>query len=202
MLLCAEMSREGTWETANGFIREECDKEETGLGGRLFKKTLYTFLPFSFLFFFLPFSFLPHVICCLKKSNTGQVIQFYTRGHNTFHSSSPAARAVDSVASASKVDSGILASLPSFKVFPGICTLVLSWEDFSVPAVAWHSLPFWGQDKTQKGNMGSLCSPIRLGTQWDGENPSLCSPSSSLGTGMEQLPTNAAWIRGVHWKTS
>lgn len=161
MLLCAEMSREkGTWETANGFLREEeCDKETGWEGG--FLKTLYTFLPFSFL---------SHVICCLKKSNIGQVIQFYTQRHNTFHSGSPTARAGDSVASssASKVDSGILASLPSFKVFPGICTLVLSWEDFSVPAIAWQSLPFWGQDKTQKGNMGSLCSPIRLGTQWGG----------------------------------
>lgn len=171
VLLCAEMSREGTWETANGFIREEeCDEEETGWEGGFLKKLYILFYLFQFFFSLLPFSFLPHVICCLKKSNTGQVIQFYTQGHNTFHSGSPAVRAVDSVASssASKVDSRILASLPSFKVFPGICTLVLSWEDFSVPAVAWHSLPFWGQDKTQKGNMGSLCSPIRLGTQWGG----------------------------------
>lgn len=44
MLLCAEMSREkGTWETANGFLREEeCDKE-TGWEGGFLKNSVYFF---------------------------------------------------------------------------------------------------------------------------------------------------------------
>lgn len=42
MLLCAEMSREkGTWETANGFLREECDEEETGWEGGFLKNSIY-----------------------------------------------------------------------------------------------------------------------------------------------------------------